>query len=696
MALTHSQAQALAAVEDFLRSDAPCFLLKGSAGTGKTTLVASVIERLKAAHRRFAPLAPTGRAARILGSKVEERAGTVHGEIYTLEEVQVFEEARTRNDPGIRFVFPLRTEDAADTVFIVDESSMVGDKETEADVFQFGSGRLLTDLIEYARLNRPGREAGRGARLILVGDPAQLPPVGDAHSPALSAEYLRRTFGLDCREFELTEVMRQASGSAILQRATALREAIARQDFNGLDLSEAEGEIRHVGLRAALDEVVEALRARSSSVLITYTNAAALELNRAVRARLWSDEGREPQRGDLLLVNKNAPLVGLMNGDLVKLTRVAASAEVRQVPIKGIEHPVPLSFRAVTVAYRDAGGHVTESDCLILENLLDSKDRELSPLEQRALLVDFRQRHPDLRPRTAEFRAAIRQDPWFNALQVKYGYALTCHKAQGGEWDTVVVNFSDVGGDPRNAQFFRWTYTALTRARRRLLLIEPPAFKPLSRIRFDALPPTAPQPVPQPAVAAATDGAPTDLDWDRFGFAPGQEALFRHHVRMREALSSLGIGIARVQHGQFFERYALARDGASAAVQYAYKADHRVSRVVAAPGAASDPALLQACLACIGPLLLAPGGACEAEPAAFLLEFRRQVEQAVAASGLRVVAMEPDSYRLRLTFEGDGRRGRVDFWHDDKKRWTRAMEVGKPGSSQGIYQQVSQALGIAP
>lgn len=691
MALTPSQRQALSAIEDFLASDAHCFLLKGSAGTGKTRLIATITEHLNSARRRFALLAPTGRAARILCSKVGEPAGTVHGAIYTLEQVRVFEEASLRNDPGIRFVFPLRTEDPADTVFVVDESSMVGDKEAEADVYQFGCGRLLADLIEYARLNRPGRDAPRGSKLILVGDPAQLPPVGEAHSPALSADYLHKTFGLRCREFELTEVMRQSSGSAILQRATTLRDSIARQDFNGLDLSEADAEILHCPLRAALDQVVQARQARSSTVLITYTNAAALELNRAVRARLWGDEGPVPRVGDLLLVNKNSPTQGLMNGDLVKLTAVDRSPDVRQVPIKGVPHPVSLSFRKVTVAFRDGGGQVVESECLILESLLDSKDRELSPLEQRALLVDFRQRHPGVRPNTAEFRMAIRQDPWFNALQVKYGYALTCHKAQGGEWDTVVVNFSDAGADPSNAQFFRWTYTAITRARKRLLLIDPPGFKPLSRIRFDALPP----PVPAQAGTEAVE-ARADADWDRFSFQPGQETLFRHHCRIREALRGLGIEITRVQHGQYFERYGLGRGGASAAVQYSYKADHRVSGIGAAPGAKSDPALLQECLAGLKPVLLQSGVFPEAELPSFLAEFRRQVEQAIADVGLRVVGMEPDPYRLRLTFEGDGRRGRVDFWHDDKKRWTRAIEVGKPGSSQGIYQQVSQALGMDP
>ncbi|WP_119157590.1 ATP-dependent DNA helicase [Caldimonas tepidiphila] len=697
MALTPSQQQALSAIQEFLASDAHCFLLKGSAGTGKTRLLAALARRLRADRRLFALLAPTGRAARILSARTDEPAGTLHRHLYALDQIRVFEEAQARNDPGIRFIFPLKGDDPADMVFIVDESSMVGDKETEADVYQFGSGRLLADLIEFARLGRPGHEDAPSAKLIFVGDPAQLPPVGDNRSPALSAAYLHRTFGLDCREFELTEVLRQSSGSAVLDRAKALRDALLRQDFNRFQLAEAPGEIRHAGVRDALDHVIEAQHAGTSSVLITGTNARALDLNRAVRARLWGREDLPVQIGELLLINKNNPGAGLMNGDLVRVRRVDETPQVRHVPLRGVPQPVRLSFRAVGLAYRDPRGRILETGALILENLLESRDRETTPLELRALLVDFRQRHPGLRPGSTEFRLAIQDDPYFNALQVKYGYALTCHKAQGGEWGSVVVNFNDAAGDKRNESFFRWAYTAITRSRGRLLLIDPPSFGPFSGIRFDVPAATA-HPAPSPAEPARTEAAAgecADADWDRFSFSPGQEALFRHHGRIREALSGLGVGIARLQHGQYFERYWLTRGHVTAAVQYRYKGDLRVSGVVPAPGTNSDPTLLQDCLARLTAVLLSPQDAGPARPQPpFRQDFEALLRQAVTDSGLRVVAVEHDTHRLRFTFEDEARRGRIDFFHDDKHRWTRAIEVGKPGSSQGIYQQVVDILGM--
>lgn len=701
MNLTRSQAQALDAFRAFLHGDADCFLLMGSAGTGKTTLIRAMVEYLQEFPRICCALAPTGRAARILGARLGKSAcaSTVHGAIYLLDEVKVFEDACTRNDPGLRFVFPLKGEDPGNAVFIVDESSMVGDREQKEDVYQFGSGRLLADLVTYARMGRPGREAERRARIVLVGDPAQLPPVGDNHSPALSAAYIERTFGLRCQEFELTEVMRQAGGSAVLDRATALRDAIARRDYNTFKLQEAPGEIAHVAPAAALERVVEDQRSRTGSVLVTRTNAKALELNRAARAQLWGSEDPQPRAGDLLLVNKNAPLWQLMNGDLVRLLHVNPAPVVRHVPIRGLPHPVRLAFREATVGHECTDGTLLETGVLLLENLLDSPERELEPVEVRALLVDFRQRHPALRPGSAEFRMAIRSDRWFNALQVKYGYALTCHKAQGGEWDTVVVNFSDAGGDARNESFFRWAYTAITRARRQLLLIDPPAFSVTSRLRFDAVAPRAPAPAPAPATPldlgmAPADAPGVDPDWDRFSFNPGQEPLFQHHVRLRDTLAACGVRILRLQHGQYFERYWLDRAGAQAALQYNYKGDMRVSGVVSAPGTRSDPALLQACLAQLHEALMPAALAAPTDGDAFLAEFQAQVRQALEGTGLRLAGAEPGSYKLRLTFEGQGRRGRIDFFYDGKKRWTRAIEVGGPGSSQGIYQQVSQALGI--
>jgi ATP-dependent exoDNAse (exonuclease V) alpha subunit len=483
---TSSQVAALDEIDEFIASDEDCFVLTGSAGTGKTSLLASLLKRLRANGTSYELLAPTGRAARILASKTLSDAGTIHGAIYQLEKLEVITAARGDRETGVRLHFRLRSEGGFGALLVIDEASMIADQVRTQDALRFGSGSLLADLLQFAGLF-PRVGHGR-SKIIFVGDPAQLPPVGQEFSPALSAAHLVERYGLRVRSLDLSEVLRQAAGSALLDCATSLREALRTRRFDRFGLGERLPqpltrvdpgiEIGSVSVGAGIELVVTAEREkRASSVLICGTNAAARDLNRAVRAHLRFSEDAELQAHDLLLVNQNAPRYGLMNGDLVRVLEIESDVEVRTISLLGVESPVELRFRPAVVAYRDPAQGLTRVPCLLLENLLNSPERGLSPLEQRALLVDFRQRYPDLKLGSAEFALALQDDRHYNALQVKYGYALTCHKAQGGEWDRVVVHFGGMRG-LRSENFFRWSYTAITRARRQLLVIAAPRFEP--------------------------------------------------------------------------------------------------------------------------------------------------------------------------------------------------------------------------
>jgi hypothetical protein len=686
--LTQEQQEVIQRIAAFVSGPEHCFILKGSAGTGKTTLIASLIQRLSQLHRSFCLLAPTGRAARILCAKTGTPAATIHRAIYSLSDVEVFEQAESANDPGLRMVFPLKRDDPGATLFIVDEASMVGDHQQVQDFLRFGSGRLLADLIEYARLGRPGRSQA-GAKIVFVGDPAQLPPVGETLSPALSTTYLQDHFRLRCAEYELTEVLRQAAGSAILERATVLREAIRQQCFTTFACAPAGNEIVATSAPDAVQWVADSQHAgNGSSVLVTYSNARALDLNRVVRERLWGADNAGLQPGDLLLVNKNSLKMSLYNGDLVKVRAVLSPADQRKVPVKG-SSPVPLTFRTVRLAYRNADGNIEESDCLLLENLLNSRERDLTPLEQRALLVDFRKRHESLRPGTADFKLAIRDDPFFNALQVKYGYAITCHKAQGGEWTTVVVDFNDDRGH-RNEDYFRWVYTAITRARTQLFTINAPRFDALSDMRW-ATPATPPAPV----ITSPTDPVPpADPDWARYAFAAGQERLFAWHSQLRDAWRARDIGIVRLDHFQHCERYQVTRAGGQATVQYWYKANQHVSQVAPFahdPGhealAAEAVALMRACLlAGTVPINDPPA------PADFIQDLQDRVRSALADTAIRLVGSQTLPYRLRLQFTMDGQPVTLDFLYNRKQVWTQVMEVGGPGASRGLIARLQQLL----
>lgn len=687
--LTSEQSKAVEAVRSFLMDDtADVFVLAGSAGTGKTTMIARLVEVAAEMKLPCALAAPTGRAARILGDKVaqvtgwEVQAKTIHSLIYALDRLEVNEGAEAPNDPGLRWFFPLAEDEPAMSVLIVDEASMVGDREVRGDVIRFGSGRLLKDLVTFARSRRREGSDDRLVKLLFVGDPAQLPPVGEEESPALSPQRLEAEFGLTVSIFQLGTVMRQREGSAILERATEIRKAIAAEVFNAFSLEPDGEEIVRIESEVAFDVLERSVRSRGSSVAVVRSNAAALEYNRGIRERLWGDASRPVQVGDILLVNRNAHLVSLRNGDLVKLLDVTPAAERASVPVKG-GGSVELSFRDATVAYREADGTVVRLACKMLDNLLDSPGRELTPLEQRALLVHFRQRNPQLKPRSREFAKNLRADPYFNAVQVKFGYAMTCHKAQGGEWDEVLVDFADVGG-VRNRAFFRWAYTALTRAKRRLYVVEPPDFDVISADMWGET-----DVAEEVTCTGESEAAKLDPDWDRLSFSTATARLLPRHRQLRERWSARGIDVARLAHLEYCERYTLVRDGATAELQYYYNGKNLLRRFGPTPGTRSDESLLAEALSAFDGL----EGPREREvPDEFVSEFLKRLDASLDGAEIRRISFKLMPYRLRVSFADGSRRGDIDFTYDGTKTWTAAQEVGGPGASGGLYSEVQRLM----
>jgi hypothetical protein len=693
--LTTEQSEALGMIVAFLRTDTQdAFILRGSAGTGKTTLIAKLVDELAIMNVTCALLAPTGRAARILGNKIMQISGkaslsssTIHRAIYALAEIEINEEAETASDPGVRMIFPLKQDEARESLFIIDESSMIGDKESTGDTMQFGSGRLLADIVTYARANRPGQPNNHRTRLLFVGDPAQLPPVGENDSPALSRNYLERAFGLQVASFDLTTVMRQSQGSAILDRATELRDAVLANRVNHFSLRPNGHDIEQVDSGTALDRLVDGLKARDSNVAVVGSNAMALRYNRSIRERQWGDAHLPIQVSETLLVNRNSSLHPVSNGDLVKVMQVDKAATHVTVHLRG-GHNVDLRFRDVTVAYRDGDGSMIQFHCIVLENLLDAPTRDLTPLEQRALLVDFRKRHPHLHPKSADFRRTIRSDPYFNALHVKFGYAMTCHKAQGGEWNTVIVDFESQTG-VRNPAQFRWAYTAITRAAKKLIVVNPPAFTDISSMAWGQPPGTTTDVIPRDDQDVARDP-----DWNRLSFSAATAHLLPTHRRLRAAWQSRGIAIERLQHLQHCERYGLARDADRVTVHYYYDKKYRVTRGGIAGSAPAEAQLAADALAPIAELTDDRGG--EGLPNPFVERFLGRLDAAIATSSIRRTGHRTMPYRLRVSFSNMHHNGEIDFTFDATNTWTSAQEVGGPGASRGLYEEVQSCLHTNP
>ncbi|MGD9975656.1 MAG: ATP-dependent RecD-like DNA helicase [Desulfatirhabdiaceae bacterium] len=691
--LNPQQNQAIDAVMRFSDSDNDCFILTGSAGTGKTTLLAHLIMRLSDQHKTCRLLAPTGRAARILGAKTGASAGTVHSAIFRFDRIEVNEDACSSNDPGMRFHFPLVAADPGQVIYIVDESSMLSDKYSNQDYLRFGTGRLLRDLIQFTRLgNGSHRDSQDGmSKLIFVGDSAQLPPVGDTFSPALSPDYLKTEFGLQCVMFNLTQVMRQQTGSAILDNAIKIRQSLDKDCFNHFEITPATSEVNPISTLDGIAHVTRSFQnASDESVFITFSNARALELNRAVRGRIWGDEHLSLQVGDLLLVNKNAPRYELYNGDSIRILQVEPKPEIRDVRIKGYKEAVRLVFRDAEVLYRNPDGSCLHKFCKLLENLLESKERDLSPIELRALFVDFRQRHPEIKLKSTEFRIALREDPWFNALLVKYGYAITCHKAQGGEWNSVVVDFND-GRGKRNRDFFRWAYTAITRAKTQLLTVDAPQFSPYSEMGWGE-PLNPPETTPDATVL--DDDPSTDPDWNRFSFASEQKPLFSFHQHLRDAWGQQGITIRRLTHLQYCERYLITKQGKRATIYYWYKSDFRFSKMSAKSNSGEDGELASLAVE-VGRKSLATVPNSQIDDGSdneFSKPFLDTLRQLPDDTPIRMTRSELMPYRLRVTFEGNGMPFQIDFNFDKTPQWTKVEEVGGRGTSRGFIDVIRKHM----
>lgn len=428
--------------EDFSK----IFVLNGYAGTGKTTLIAALVSSLKDLGIKPVLLAPTGRAAKVLALYSGEKALTIHKRIYR---------QRTNADYESKFSLNLNTEKGA--VFIVDEASMLSN--ASGDGALFGSGALLADLVEYVR-------SGRGCRLILVGDSAQLPPVGADNSPALEPSEVMR-YGELVYE-TMNDVVRQEAQSGILFNATLVRcmlengiYAIPRFEMNYPDIEAVDG-----------GEFLEKLQdsygryGREETIVITRSNKRANRYNEGIRRHVLSAE-EEIESGDMLMIVKNnyyfpehteeCPMNFIANGDVARLRK-----------IRRFEDFYGFRFADAILSFGDYDD--TEIECKILLDTLASESPSLTRDESSRLFYEVEKDYTDIKSRLKRFKE-IRENQHYNALQVKFAYAVTCHKAQGGQWKSVFVDRCLFGDELMTKDMMRWLYTALTRATEKLYLV---------------------------------------------------------------------------------------------------------------------------------------------------------------------------------------------------------------------------------
>ena len=487
---TTDQTHAIEVFTHFMteRDERVVMILRGSAGTGKTSLAGAIVRTLQQLRQKVTLLAPTGRAAKVFSLNANQPAATIHRTIY-----------REKAFTGLDGKFNLNVNLFRDRLFMVDEASMIS---LSSNNTTFGSGCLLDDLIQYVYNDR-------NCRMLLVGDKAQLPPVGEEESPALRADVLR-AYGLTVYECDLNEVLRQSQDSGILYNATVIRQMITHDEVTQLPKIRFKG-FADISIVPG-DELIERLASSYSEVgidetmVITRSNKRANVFNQGIRNMVLGRE-EELTTGDMLMVVKNKyknspPPSPSLNGSLnnatnnVKSLTTQATRQVTQLPSGGgkeIEKPALTfiangdravvrrvrnvrefyGFRFADVSLEFPDYDNTEEEMTVILDALMTEAPALTQEQNEQLFQHVLEDYEDI-PLKADRMKKVREDEYYNALQVKFGYAITCHKAQGGQWAHIYLDQGYMTDEMLTPDYIHWLYTAFTRATEHLYLVNWP------------------------------------------------------------------------------------------------------------------------------------------------------------------------------------------------------------------------------
>ena len=441
---TSEQKKIVDSISDFTTSisTGSIFLLKGYAGTGKTTLISALVKSLSSVNKRSVLLAPTGRAAKVLSKYSSKLASTIHRKIYWIR-------SRKNGNTYIK----IKENTHSNTIFIVDEASMI----PEASDKSFGNRSLLDDLIEYVY-------DGIGCKLVLIGDTAQLPPVHLDLSPALDEGFLETNYNKDIITYTMKQVVRQSKDSTVLLNATNLRDRLSSEDFH-FPKFEVSNDVIRIQSGEELQDSLESAYSQSgvtNSIVLCRSNKRANIYNEQIRSRIRFQEN-EISTGDMLMVVRNnyfwlddkSKAGFIANGDIVEVIKVKETIEI-----------YGFRFAKILVQLVDYPDE-KELDVIVMLDTLKSETPSLSYDEYKKLYAEVAADYLG----DKEANKKIKENEYFNALQIKFSYAITCHKSQGGQWDNVFVDLGYFKEEMLDKSYFRWMYTACTRASKRLFLI---------------------------------------------------------------------------------------------------------------------------------------------------------------------------------------------------------------------------------
>ncbi|ASF14608.1 AAA family ATPase [Shewanella sp. FDAARGOS_354] len=699
--LTDGQVQIVKQIDTFLKDTSQnVFLLNGYAGTGKTFVTKGITQYLDRIGRQFAIMAPTGKAAKVIGDKTGQTACTIHRMIYNYDNVKEYAVDGIEGSETYRCYAELKVNaDTAEAVYIIDEASMVSDKYSDGEFFRFGSGYLLRDLLKYINFDHNDHNK----KVIFIGDNAQLPPVGMSTSPALDEQYLSEKYQVTISSGSLTEVVRQKGESGILTNAAMLRDGLSKNIFNKLQFDVNGDDVCKLSSNALLQTYLSSCAGKVSktgeNIIVAGSNRQVGEYNRLVREHFFNGQ-LEMVGGDKIIsvANHYRTDATITNGEFGMIKEVLSPApEVVTVFItnKGddghmVKVRVELSFRDVVLAFRNDYGEPFFFEAKIIENLLYNDHPSLSSDEHKAIYVHFLNRHPELRRKGNEkkLRVALMQDPYFNAFKIKFGYAITAHKAQGSEWKNVFLQ-CETHQKVLTKNYFRWLYTAITRASDKLYVMNPPQLKLGDGLIIAGGYQSDPVPMPSHNIETYQNVEPSDLKVE----IPQLQRLLQ---LVCGCIEGTGISITDVLHYNYQERYQFKRGNELASISINYKGNWKVSSIKSIGQSGFDAELTALLGPVEGTLLDIPDSSeisqfTFAEP--FLEEFYHNVKAQIDLVGADIHKIEPREFCERYSIVKQGELAVIEFWYNKDSQFTKAQPMPKLSNSASLIDEILSQVG---
>lgn len=629
MKLSNEQYEVFENIKQFIQKDddSSVFVLSGAAGTGKTTLVKTIIDWCAVNKLNVLLAAPTGRAAKILSQKTNTAASTIHSLLYNFEDNNELIEGK--EDYKIYFSLKMGNTNP-NSIYIIDESSLIADIAGKNEVLQFGSGKLLTDLITQINL----KSQTLGTKIIFIGDSYQLPPVSQSFSPVFKGDYFQDTFNIsNVRRASLKQVFRQEHKSAILELANKIRQKIDLESYNRVEIKN-ESDVKILDSNKFVNQFLEEKiypfdDVTAQSIIIASKNKLVATYNHEIRQRLienlYNEEKKEslrtpsdnfmPFAGEPLLVYKNTTakekredgVVHLVrNGEFLKVIKVNPELEIKTVNLKEKEKTitVKLHFRTLIVSLRNQENEPLIFEVKVLEDFLYNDQPSLTRDMFRALYVEFVLRFTNNNPKLIaelkslnekrkaeklsalrlekvnEFEQAKKTDPYFNALLVKFGYALTAHKAQGGEWQNVFLDASYYQ-KIQSESYFRWLYTAITRAQNNLYVtgIENTKAEISIIAKLDNLKIVDIMPKPANAILEEAEESTENECICPYDMPEDKPYLLTVYQKMELSAGQIHASIVSLNHLQWAERYSIEANGSAVTLDVIYKGNGSVSSI---------------------------------------------------------------------------------------------------------------------